>query len=196
MLCRAVQALGAWPRGKEIMSVCISGTAGIGGMWPRRAEILQGCAGLGWGHGLTEIINVCGSLTLRAPPMEILQVWGSWEFGIAQPWWGKRAGPIRRGLASSICYSFSTWWGGEASQELGVQSADVSALPGALPQSSVSPASYQSPWIMEVRRSMAVFWSPSWVLWREPSRWGVAPCVLTAGLQLFFFANNFLFRSA
>jgi hypothetical protein len=65
------------------------------------------------------------------------------------------------GLASSACYSFSIWWDGEASQELGVQSADVSALPGVLPQSRKSPASCQSPWIMEVRRSVAVFQLPS-----------------------------------
>jgi hypothetical protein len=61
------------------------------------------------------------------------------------------------GLGCSACYSFSIWWGGEASHELGVQSADVSALPSALPHSSKSPASCQSPWITEVRRSVAVF---------------------------------------
>jgi hypothetical protein len=61
-----------------------------------------------------------------------------------------------RGLVCSACYSFSVWWCGEASHELGVQSPDVSALPDVLPQSSVSPASYQSPWIIEVRRSVAV----------------------------------------
>jgi hypothetical protein len=32
---------------------------------------MQGSAGLG-GRGLVEIINVCGSLALRAHPMEIL----------------------------------------------------------------------------------------------------------------------------
>jgi hypothetical protein len=42
-------------------------------------------------------------------------------------------GPIGQGLVCSACYSFSISWPGEASQELGVQSADVSALP----QSSV-----------------------------------------------------------
>jgi hypothetical protein len=36
-------------------------------------ELLQGCTGLG-GHGLVEIVGVCGSLALRAPPMEILWV--------------------------------------------------------------------------------------------------------------------------
>jgi hypothetical protein len=71
--------------------------------------------------------------------------------------------PMGWGLACSTCYSFSIWWHGEASQELGVQSADVSALPGALPQSSKSPASYQSPWITEVRRSVAVLQLPSWI---------------------------------
>jgi hypothetical protein len=66
------------------------------------------------------------------------------------------------GVACSICPSFSVWLCGEASHKLGVQSADVSALPGVLPQSSMSPASCQSPWITEVRRSVVVFWSPSW----------------------------------
>jgi hypothetical protein len=65
-------------------------------------------------------------------------------------------GPMGRGLECSTCYSFSVWWGGEASQDLGAQHADVSALPGVLPHSSKSPASCQSPWITEVRRSVAV----------------------------------------
>jgi hypothetical protein len=72
--------------------------------------------------------------------------------------------PIGWGLACSTCYSFSILWPGEAFHELGVQSADVSALPGALPQLIVSPASQKSPWIMEVRRSVAVSWSPSCIL--------------------------------
>jgi hypothetical protein len=66
-------------------------------------------------------------------------------------------GPMGQGLVCSTCYSFSICWGGEASQELGVQSDDVSALPGALPHSSKSPASCQSPWITEVKSSVAVF---------------------------------------
>jgi hypothetical protein len=70
-------------------------------------------------------------------------------------WWG---------LACSTCYSFSIWWHGEAFHELGVQSADVSALLCALPQSSMSLASYQSPSITEVRRPVAVFQLPSWIL--------------------------------
>jgi hypothetical protein len=42
---------------------------------------------------------------------------------------------ISRGLACIPGYSFSIWWLGEDFHELGVQGADVSALPGALPQS-------------------------------------------------------------
>jgi hypothetical protein len=88
-------------------------------------------------------------------------------FGVARPWWGKGAGledqeipwpaEKQQGLVCSTCYSFSILWHGEAFHELGVQSADVSALLGALPQSSMSPA-----WITEVRRSVAVSRSPSW----------------------------------
>jgi hypothetical protein len=36
-------------------------------------ELLQGCAGLG-GLDLAEMVNICGSLALRAHPMEILRV--------------------------------------------------------------------------------------------------------------------------
>jgi hypothetical protein len=43
------------------------------GTWPSKTELLQGYAGLG-GCGLVEIINVFGSLALRACPTEILQV--------------------------------------------------------------------------------------------------------------------------
>jgi hypothetical protein len=76
-----VQGWGAWPSKVELLHGC----AGLGsmtskaeivpgcGVWPREMELLQGCAGLG-GHGQLEIINVCGSLALRARPMEILWV--------------------------------------------------------------------------------------------------------------------------
>jgi hypothetical protein len=72
-------------------------------------------------------------------------------------------GPIWWGLACSTStgYSFSILCLGKAFHELGVQSADVSALPGALPQPRVSPASQQSPWSTELRRSAAV--SLSWI---------------------------------
>jgi hypothetical protein len=77
----AWQALGAQPCKVNIVQGC----AGFGGMaskaeiiqswgaWPRETELLQGCAGL-VGGGLAEIVSVCGSLALRAPPTVILQV--------------------------------------------------------------------------------------------------------------------------
>jgi hypothetical protein len=126
-------------------------------------ELLQGCAGLGWGgavHGLVEIVNVCGSPALRACPMESLRFWGVGVWGSTTlAGQRSRAGgseiprcmeqrlhrPMEWGLVCSACYSFSIWWGGEASQEQRVQSADVSAVPDILPQSSKSPASYQVP---------------------------------------------------
>jgi hypothetical protein len=122
-----------------------------------------------------EIVNVCRSLALKTIPTEVLQVWRmevwsntalmgqkSRAVGLEIPWhmeqWLHR--PMRWGLACSTCYSFSIWCGGEDFQELGVQSANVSALPGVLPHSHKPPTSCQSPWITEVRRSVAVFWSP------------------------------------
>jgi hypothetical protein len=69
--------------------------------------------------------------------------------------------PIGWGLARSASYSFSISWCGESFHELGVQSADVSALPFALLQPSVSPVSQKSPWVMELRRFAAVFQSSS-----------------------------------
>jgi hypothetical protein len=61
-----------------------------------------------------------------------------------------------------ICISFMARDGNHL-YELGVQSADVSALPGALPQSSMSLDSQQSPWFRELRRSAAVSQMPSWI---------------------------------
>jgi hypothetical protein len=83
--------------------------------------------------------------------------------GSEVPWPAEQRlrGPIWWGLACSAEYSFSILWLGEAFHELGVQSADVSVLPGALPQPRVSPASQQSPWSTELRRSAAV--SLSWI---------------------------------
>jgi hypothetical protein len=52
--------------------------------------------------------------------------------------------PMGWGLVCSTGCSFSKLWCGEDFQELGVQSADVSALPCALPQSSVSLECLQS----------------------------------------------------
>jgi hypothetical protein len=117
-------------------------------------------------------VNVCESLVCRPYGL----IWQrscrseGWESRVAQPWRGKGAGlevqrshgadqqlrrPMGWVLACSTSYSFSIWWRGEAFHELGVQRADVSAFPGVLPQSSMSPAPHQSPWITEVRRSVA-----------------------------------------
>jgi hypothetical protein len=100
---------------------------------------------------------MCGSL--RTGPGEAEdQAQGSEIPRPAEQW---LRGPMGWGLTGSTGYSFSILWPGEAFHELGVQSVDVSALPGALPQPRVSPASQQSPWSTELRRSAAV--SLSWI---------------------------------
>jgi hypothetical protein len=178
------QALGACTGRAEILQGC----AGLGGI-AGKAEMcragghntvkqsscraVQALGGGGWPGG---DVNVRGSLALRAHPVEILQFWGVGVWG-STALAGQRIrtrgseipccmeqrllGPMGRGWVCGTCYSFSIWWCGEASHKLKVQSADVSALPGVLPQSSKSQASYQSPQITEVRRSVAVFWLPS-----------------------------------
>jgi hypothetical protein len=81
-----------------------------------------------------------------------------WAQGLEIPWpaeqWLLR--PMWGGLVCSTGCSFSKSWHG-------VQSADVSALPGALPHPRVSPSSQQSPRFTELRRSAAVSQSPSWI---------------------------------
>jgi hypothetical protein len=72
-------------------------------------------------------------------------------------------GPMGQGLACSAGCSFSKSWHGEGFHELEVRSADVSALPSALPQPRVSPASQQSPWFMEFVWSRAMSLLPSWI---------------------------------
>jgi hypothetical protein len=66
----AWQALGAQACRVNIVH-CYAGFRGMAGKteivqdWgtqPSEMELLQGCAGLGWGGGLAEIVNVCGSL--------------------------------------------------------------------------------------------------------------------------------------
>jgi hypothetical protein len=79
-----------------------------------------------------------GSLGKHSPGGTEKQAQGSEILRPAEQWLCR---PMEWGLVCSVCYSFSKSWRGEAFHELGVQSADVSALPCALPQSSVSPAS-------------------------------------------------------
>jgi hypothetical protein len=175
----AGQVWGLWSSGTEIVRVWVPSLAGLRGtgLWSEYCAGLCRPVGHGlaiwssyralqalrvwlaeqrscrvvqtWGsHGLAEIVNVCGSLALMAHLTEVMWFWG---VGV----WGNTAlvGQRSRARRSEI-----TW-----QAELGVQGADVSAFPGALPQSSVSPASYQSPWITEVRSSVAVFRLPSWI---------------------------------
>jgi hypothetical protein len=71
--------------------------------------------------------------------------------------------PMGQSLACSTCCFFTKSWHGEAFHELGIQSADISALPCALPQPSVSPVSWQSHWFMELMQSKAVSQLPSWI---------------------------------
>jgi hypothetical protein len=131
-----------------------------------------------------EIVNACGSLAwqalraqsggdcagLRSGSLGECGPGGAEERAqgseIPQPVEQRQHGPMGWGLACSVCYSFSKSWCGKAFHELGVQSADVSALPYALPQSRMFPASQQSPWIMELTQSVAVSQSPSWILLR------------------------------
>jgi hypothetical protein len=60
--------------------------------------------------------------------------------------------------------SFNVSWCGEVSHWLGVQSPEVSALPCALPQPSVSPASQESPWFTEFTQSASMSQLPFWIL--------------------------------
>jgi hypothetical protein len=88
-----------------------------------------------------------------------------WAQGSEIPWPVEQrlCRPIRCGLACNMGCSFSKSCCGDAFHELGVQSADVSALPCVLPQPSVSPVSQESPCFMELMRSAAVFQSLSWI---------------------------------
>jgi hypothetical protein len=60
--------------------------------------------------------------------------------------------------------SFSVLWHGEEFHRLGVQGAEISALPGALPQPSLSPVSQQGPWFTELMQSASVSQLPFWIL--------------------------------
>jgi hypothetical protein len=62
---------------------------------------------------------------------------GLWSSGLVGLWGG--------GLAGNASCAFSKLWHGEAFHELGVQSAEFLALPCALPQPNMSPASQQGP---------------------------------------------------
>jgi hypothetical protein len=105
-----------------------------------------------WGPGGegTSLQNGClGSLWGR-DPAEQRSGGPTWSWGIvgmrgggpaerSSGWWAYGAG------AWPASCSFSKSWHGEDFHKLGVQSAEVSALLGALPLPRVSPASQQGP---------------------------------------------------
>jgi hypothetical protein len=74
---------------------------------------------------------------------------------IPQPAEQQLCGSMGQGLACSAGYSFSKLWHGEGFHKLEVQSANVSSLPGVLPQ--------PSPWFTELTWSTAVSQLPSWI---------------------------------
>jgi hypothetical protein len=100
--------VGAWWRG--YLASLQGGASG--------AEIPQAC----WGAGSLAEQRAGGPT----------RIWGLTALGAGCPteWSGSSAGLQNGGLAGGC--SFSKSWCGEAFHELGVQSANVSALPGAL----------------------------------------------------------------
>jgi hypothetical protein len=88
---------------------------------------------------------------------------GRYTNGLAGRW--RPRGPVVWGWQPTSC--FSVWWHGEAFQVLGVQGAEVSALPGALLPPSMTPVSQQSPWFMELTQSVSVSQLPFWILLKE-----------------------------
>jgi hypothetical protein len=124
------------------------------------AEIIQVCAGLGgaaWQRSWCGLVvwQALGAQSsrdhvgLRGRNLGDRGLGGAEEWAkgseIPRPAEQWLCSPMGRGLACIAGCSFSKSRCGEAFLELGVQSADVSALPGALPQPSVSPVSQQSP---------------------------------------------------
>jgi hypothetical protein len=70
---------------------------------------------------------------------------GQWASGWVAVWQACRVGAQWMAAAWGPTCSFSVLWGGGAFHGSGVQGAEVSTLPGALPQPSVSPVSQQGP---------------------------------------------------
>jgi hypothetical protein len=142
------------------------GLAGLRGVGP--AEIMQACESWAWSFwglrpggdpvglwsmGLAEIVQACG---LQACWAWGVEAWGRlWELQLHRP--------MGQGLACSTGYCVRKSWHGEAFHKLGVQSAEVLALPGALPQPIVFPASQQGPWFTDLVGSAAVSQLPSWI---------------------------------
>jgi hypothetical protein len=105
----------------------------------------------GWGFRVSEF---CFFLLVFYLPSVALagkySVWSAegWQVGGqraggAEAWWASRRASVAWGWQPA-CF-FSVLWHGADFHRLGVQGAEVSALPGALPQPSVSLASQQGP---------------------------------------------------
>jgi hypothetical protein len=91
-----------------------------------------------WAQGVWILLE-CGS----GSPMQSWGLVGPEGQGAG---WSRAVAPRAYGVGTWwACCSFSRSWCGEAFHDLGVQSAEISALPGALPQPSVFPASQQGP---------------------------------------------------
>jgi hypothetical protein len=96
--------------------------------------------------------------------------WAHSELGPDGPkgqeaWWSAVAAPWAYWVeACWASCSFSESSCGKAFHELGVQSVEFSALPGALPQPNMSPVSQQYSWFMQLTQSVAMSQSPSWIL--------------------------------
>jgi hypothetical protein len=108
------------------------------GSWQGMDLVVLGGAVAGWAQNGGDP----GGAWIRSPAP-------SWGLAGPKGWgaWQSRAVALRAYGAGTWWFgcSFSRSWCGEFFHNLGVQSAEVSALPGALPQPSVSPASQQGP---------------------------------------------------
>jgi hypothetical protein len=110
-------------------------------------------------------------------------------------WWkpGGPAGP-RPGRPEGgpwpTC-SFCASWCAKAFHGLWVQGAEVSVLPGALPQSSLSPAPQQGPWLPELTQSMSVFQLPFWIFFINCSLNKEINASMSPGRSSLFFCGAF-----
>jgi hypothetical protein len=76
--CRAVPALGPWPSRTEIMSVCISGVAGLGGVYRQSRGLAGWCSP--WGHGrqCRDSAGLGSVAQQDGAPAGVCRPWGVW----------------------------------------------------------------------------------------------------------------------
>jgi hypothetical protein len=80
---------------------------------------------------------------------------------VGRQWPGRMAGWLPAGRQPAC--SFIVLWHGEAFHGLGVQGAEISAFPCALPQPIMSPVSQQGLWFPELTQSASVSQLPFWI---------------------------------